>query len=88
MNGNVSFSTSAIDERYSVGTTASFMCSDGYRRYGSGSISCQTTGEWTRELPTCGGKKNMKKTNIFLLLCVWFYLFSLNGKEISLNSLN
>ena len=57
VNGDVSYSTSSIDRSYPVGTTASFTCGDGYRRYGSGSNFCQTTGEWTGELPTCGGNK-------------------------------
>ena len=57
INGDVSYSTSAIGGRYPVGITASFTCNNRYRIYGLGSISCQTTGEWTGELPTCGGKK-------------------------------
>ena len=50
MNGDVVYSTSAVDGRYPIGTIASFTCITGYRRYGLDSSSCQNTGEWMDEL--------------------------------------
>ena len=64
MNGDVSYSTSAIDGRYRFGTIASFTCSDGYIRNGLESSICRfSTSEWTDELPTCIGN------NLNIVLC-------------------
>ena len=64
INGDVSYSISAIDGRYPVGSTASFTCSDGYIRNGLDSSTCMITGEWMDELPTCIGEK------LNILLCL------------------
>ena len=57
INGDVSYSTSAVDGRYPVGSTVYFTCSDGYMRNGLDSSTCNITGEWMDELPTCIGNK-------------------------------
>ncbi|KAL5239939.1 hypothetical protein ACI65C_007349 [Semiaphis heraclei] len=36
------------------GAKATFVCDDGYRLFGSESITCSSNGAWTGELPFCG----------------------------------
>lgn len=38
-------------------TTCSFECSTGYERTGSESITCQLSGNWSPDPPTCERKK-------------------------------
>ena len=39
--------------RYPPETRAFFSCNDGYKRIGSLFITCQATGSWDQEIPTC-----------------------------------
>ena len=76
INGDVSYSTSAVYGRYPVGTTASFTCDNIYIRNGLDSSTCNITGEWMDELPTCIGDK------LNMLLC--FLMYSpLHSRDIS-----
>ena len=52
-NGIVSYDVSAENERYPAGATASFSCNYGYSMSGSTSRTCQTSGNWEQQLPTC-----------------------------------
>ncbi|KAF0761516.1 sushi, von Willebrand factor type A, EGF and pentraxin domain-containing protein 1, partial [Aphis craccivora] len=36
------------------GAKATFVCDDGYRLFGSESITCSSNGAWTGDLPFCG----------------------------------
>ena len=52
-HGRVSYSQSAIGERYPSGTVGSFRCNDGYHRQGSSFSTCQTSENWSNQSPTC-----------------------------------
>ena len=39
--------------KYPVDTTVSFTCNHGYKRAGSTSSTCQTSGTWNQQTPTC-----------------------------------
>ena len=39
--------------RYAPDTRAFFSCNDGYMRTGSLFITCQDSGNWDPEIPTC-----------------------------------
>ena len=55
-NGEVSYNTSAVDERYILYTKASFTCNSGFSVSGSHFSICQTLGIWNPQIPTCIGK--------------------------------
>ena len=41
--------------RYLVNTVASFSCNSGYYQNGVNSATCETSGNWNKEIPTCEG---------------------------------
>ena len=41
---------------YRTSSVATVQCSDGYRLSGQSSLTCQITGEWTDDEPTCERK--------------------------------
>lgn len=47
--------STALDLIYQ--TTCSFECTTGYERDGSESITCQLSGDWSPEAPSCERKK-------------------------------
>ena len=61
-HGEVSYSTSPVNEKYLVDTVASFSCNYGYTRSGSASRTCQTSANWNGEITTCSQsiKANIK----------------------------
>ena len=64
-NGEVSYNNvSSLDESFPVNTTASFSCNSHYRRDGPSSVTCQTSGNWTEETPTCTASNG--NDNLFL----------------------
>ena len=59
-NGQVAYSNATVDGGYPVDTVATFSCNSRYSRSGSSSRTCQTSGNWNQETPTC----NLSNTNI------------------------
>ena len=41
-----------------VGSTATYLCDDGFRLEGDRNRACQETGEWSGKEPTCIRKRN------------------------------
>ena len=56
-NGGISYNQSEVNGEYSVDTKATFSCNSGYKRAGSGSSTCQTSGNWSPQIPTCNQSK-------------------------------
>ena len=54
-NGTVNYTTSAEKGRYLVNTVASFSCDPGYYQNGSNSATCEASGNWNEQTPTCEG---------------------------------
>ena len=54
-NGLVDYSKSAENGGYPVSTTASFSCNSGHYQNGPNSITCQASGNWNEQTPTCEG---------------------------------
>ena len=52
-NGGISYNQSEVNGRYTVDTKATFSCNSGYTRAGSSSSTCQTSGHWSPQIPTC-----------------------------------
>ena len=46
-----------VIDQYSVGSSAKYLCTDGFVLVGDPVRQCQTNGEWTGTAPTCQGKK-------------------------------
>ena len=44
-----------MDGGYVVDTIASFSCNSGYHQNGPDSITCQESGNWNEQTPTCEG---------------------------------
>ena len=54
VNGQITYNKPAVSNgKYPVDTTISFTCNYGYRRSGSTSGTCQTSGTWNQQPPTC-----------------------------------
>ena len=56
-NGKVTYSKDENGVRYYVGTKATFSCNSGYSRSGSSSRTCQSSGNWNGQTPTCNESK-------------------------------
>ena len=52
-NGKVSYDRDPLGGRYPVNTKASFSCNGGYNRDGDESRTCQSSGNWNQNTPTC-----------------------------------
>ena len=53
-NGDINYNESLLTNgEYPVDTLASFMCNRGYDLSGSDSGTCQTSGDWDQQTPTC-----------------------------------
>ena len=53
-NGGVTYNESMVmTDEYPVDTLASFSCDRGYNLNGSATSTCQTSGEWDQDTPTC-----------------------------------
>ena len=52
-NGGVRYNRSPVNGRYPVDTVAYLSCNYGYSRSGSSSRTCQTSGTWNLDTPTC-----------------------------------
>ena len=67
-SGRISYNDSQVNGGYPVDTMANFMCNHGYRKIGSKSSTCQSSGNWNQQTPTCmqsnenGIKKVLEKT--------------------------
>ena len=55
VNGLVKYSKSAEIGRYLVNTVAAFSCNSGYQLNGTNSATCQASGNWNEQTPTCEG---------------------------------
>ena len=54
LNGKTMYNKAvASNGRYPVDTRVSFTCNHGYRRTGPTSSTCQTSGNWIQQSPTC-----------------------------------
>ena len=83
-NGRVMYDRArvSVNGGWPVDTVASFSCNSGYSRSGSSSRTCQTSGNWNQQNPTCnqnkGGKEeiyfDLHKTEIPLILDSNFFL--------------
>ena len=62
-NGGISYNQSVVNGRYTVDTKATFSCSSGYSRAGSSSSTCQTSGNWSPQIPTCNQSKEFDLIN-------------------------
>ena len=52
-NGEVDYSIHPLSGAYSVDTVATFRCTSGYKKQGSSSRTCQPSGHWNQQTPTC-----------------------------------
>ena len=52
-NGEVNYDMCPVNEAYTVGTVASFMCNQKYRLSASIKRTCQSPNTWTEETPKC-----------------------------------
>ena len=53
-NGQIIYNNSqATNGGYSVSTVASFSCNIGFSQSGPSSSTCQTSGNWNQQTPTC-----------------------------------
>ena len=53
-NGGISYNKSPLNNGgYPIGTVASFSCNYGYSQTQSNSRTCQTSGMWNQQTPTC-----------------------------------
>ena len=60
-NGDISYNESLLrNEGYPIDTLASFVCHYGYTLNGSDSSTCEDSGNWNQQTPTCeqGNEKN------------------------------
>ena len=57
-NGDVDYSNDPVNGGYTVDTVATFSCNFGYRREGSSSRTCQPSGHWNKQNPTCNRSKD------------------------------
>ena len=65
--GGVDYNKDDKDGRFYVGTKAYFWCNSGYYRSGDRSRTCQSSGNWNGQTPTCKRKKRViNQTNYFL----------------------
>ena len=55
LNGRVHYTQSEVGEQYLESTRASFRCDKGYSLHGDVSTTCQTSGSWSHQTPTCRG---------------------------------
>ncbi len=53
---------------YRISSVATVQCSDGYRLSGQSSLTCQNTGEWTADEPTCESEGFIDKSKIGQLM--------------------
>lgn len=60
VNARVSLSSTTL----APGTTATYICDEGYETFGNTETSCSATGQWVGELPFCG----KHYTLIFMIL--------------------
>ena len=66
-NGQTNYNKSPVTNgEYPVDTTVSFTCNYGYMRTGSTSSTCQTSGNWTEQSPTCMQGIRITKLSWFL----------------------
>ena len=55
-NGQVSYQYNMVEDGSpDVGSVASFTCNSGYSLHGDSSRTCQTSGSWSQQTPTCTG---------------------------------
>ena len=72
-NGRVSFNKPEVRRNfYDLGTVASFTCNSGYSREGSSSSTCQNSGMWSSQAPTCK-KSNVLIHSISKMYRDWYY---------------
>ena len=60
-NGELNYNTSLLNGGYPVSTMASFSCNQYFNREEPSSVTCQNSGNWSEDSPTCNASnKNMK----------------------------
>jgi len=47
---------SRVGDSFTVGSSVSFECSEGFNLEGLSSITCGANGKWNAEAPTCSGR--------------------------------
>ena len=52
------------------GQTANYSCNTGYNLVGGGNRTCQATGLWSGNSPTCQGMLSFEQTCVSTTLCV------------------
>ena len=55
---------------YRVNTSVSFSCDEYYRREGSSSAICQSSGNWSQQAPTCAASN--KNENLYSIDVCYF----------------
>ena len=71
--GHINYNDSqTADGGYIVDTVASFICNQGYSLTGSRTSTCQTSGNWSQQLPTCNiSMKIQSCSNFKIFKIVW-----------------
>ena len=63
----IEYSIDPLSGGYTVDTVATMDCNSGYRRQGFGSRTCQPSGSWSGQTPTCNrSKENEILCKLFL----------------------
>ena len=52
-NGEAAYNTPALNGGYPFNTQASISCNQYFQREGHSSVTCQNSGNWSEETPTC-----------------------------------
>ena len=73
-NGEVSYNTSPVNGSFPANTTASFSCNSHYRRDGPSSVTCQISGNWTEETPTCNASNGNDKFVSSMLTQTYYFV--------------
>ena len=66
-NGEVEYHPSQDNGEYPTGTVAFFTCEEGYMRSGSVFGTCQDSGTWDSQVPTC--EESIKEFILTQLFC-------------------
>ena len=55
-NGKVEYNLSSLNGKYFTHTKAFFICNDAFKKTGNLFSTCDASGTWIPEVPTCDGK--------------------------------
>ena len=69
-NGDVTYNETRLPNgEYPVDTLATFMCDRAYENNGADSSTCQTTGDWDEQTPTCNQGDEIHRS--ILMICIF-----------------